>query len=171
MEAYLTENCPPTFHFRGRAPSLPFQLHPAAALCQRLENAINTSVFNSSSLQKGGVGSIWLCTRVRVPWPLAARCLAVCVEPFVMFLPDGGGGGTHRASRNVALIVFFWLFGFWHPAAYQANLCQDDSRIWTCLLWSFGFQFLTNALSVQKFRLELGGVIHQQILDLFVCVN
>ena len=107
MEAYLTENCPPTFHFRGRAPPLPFQLHPAAALCQRLENAINTSVFNSSSLQKGGVGSIWLCTRVRVPWPLAARCLAVCVEPFVMFLPDGGGGGTHRASRNVALIVFF----------------------------------------------------------------
>ena len=28
-----------------------------------------------------------------------------------MFLPDGGGGGTHRASRNVALIVFltFWF--------------------------------------------------------------
>ena len=34
----------------GRAP--PFQLHPGAAPCQRLENAVSTSVFSSSSLQE-----------------------------------------------------------------------------------------------------------------------
>ena len=32
--------------------SSPFQLHPGAALCQRLENTVNTSAFSSSSLQE-----------------------------------------------------------------------------------------------------------------------
>ena len=39
-------------------------------------------------------------------------------------------GVVERTERaEMSLLLFFLLFGFWHPAAYQANLCQDDSRI------------------------------------------
>ena len=44
-----------------------------------------------------------------VLWPLAARCLPVCVEPFVMFLPDGGV--VKRTERaEMSLLCFFLDF-------------------------------------------------------------
>ena len=56
-----------------------------------------------------------------------------------------GQSVSGRFSHLNLFVVIFWIPIFYVPAR--------------------------NALGVQKFPPELGGVIHQQIFDLFVCVN
>ena len=109
-----------------------------------------------------------------VLWPLAARCLPVCVKPFVMFLPDGRV--VKRTERaEMSLLLFFWTS--WFLASSRVSGQSVSGRfshlnLFVVIFWIPIFNVPTrNALGVQKFPPELGGVIHQQILDLFVCVN